>query len=333
MYDNSMTNSLIAPCRCTGRRHNEKGNANLVLHYHPITAWAQRGFACETFAKLARHRDEVEAGPPSDAIRDIYDGQAYKKLLERDPRFREDSRHMVLAMYTDGVLVHKDNVAFSVWPLLLVNMNLPPDIRYRYGVSHLAGFVAGKRSAKAKYTVQPLIQLAVDEINYMDVHGVRVHDAHQKDDFTLHAKLLLASSDYRGLQKTLERPGAPAKKGACYGCLQEGHILPSTHKTVYSGSHRFLPLRHWLRRLCSKLNLIPGEEVEEGACGPTKAPTNGFHPVAQHVPDGLCTHLPFACMPCNAYILPAYPNKLGQQHCMHCNRPLIKCWRLLAVFV
>jgi len=73
-------------------------------------------------------------------------------------------------------------------------------------------------------------------------------DAHAEDHFNLHALLFVNTNDWPALSNL----SGQSNKGyrACTHCLEEtdSTYLKHCRKIVYMGYHRFLPIKHPLRR-------------------------------------------------------------------------------------
>ena len=80
--------------------------------------------------------DVWEAG-----LRDFWDGALFKELKEKG-LFR-DYRDLGFVFSTDGVQLFKIR-KFDIWPLLLINLNLPPNERVKKWNLILCGTIPGK---------------------------------------------------------------------------------------------------------------------------------------------------------------------------------------------
>ncbi|ODQ54205.1 hypothetical protein SAICODRAFT_45375, partial [Saitoella complicata NRRL Y-17804] len=74
-------------------------------------------------------------------VRDFWDGHIYNKL-RRTGRCFQDVRDMAFLLCTDGVQLVKIKT-HGVWPILLINLNLPPDQRYKQENMILVGIIPG----------------------------------------------------------------------------------------------------------------------------------------------------------------------------------------------
>jgi Transposase family tnp2 len=246
--------------RCNEPRYkdmdNKKGPLTQLFVYRSITSWARYAFGRKSFAELARYHtsEDGRRGRASGEVNDIYDGELWKDMVTSDEVISSDPRNLILALCTDGVLAFSDNHSYSVWPIYITPYNLPQSARKRLGVTTLVGVIAGKKEEKANLDLQPVLQLVVDELNFLYMVGAEVHDAYTGEDFVMRAKLVHAISDLRGLQKITNMKSSPATY-SCYCCWLKGHKIASKGKTIYPGNWRFLDDNHWLRPIACKFNL------------------------------------------------------------------------------
>lgn len=64
-----------------------------------------------------------------DDIRDIYDGEVYRKHFETGG-FLSKETHFSFSFNTDGVSIFRTSSKGELWPVYLVFNELPPEIRY-----------------------------------------------------------------------------------------------------------------------------------------------------------------------------------------------------------
>ena len=91
-----------------------------------------------TLAKQMKYRHKYTNTSNSDGVvRDIFDSSIYRDLIEKyvvvDGRVQEhkyfsDPRDVALGISLDGV-TYFSRRQHSVWPVILINYNLPPKVR------------------------------------------------------------------------------------------------------------------------------------------------------------------------------------------------------------
>ena len=93
--------------------------------------------------------------------------------------------------------------------------------------------------------LRPLVE---ELLQLWDKPGVRVWDEHEQKEFNLRALLFVTINDWPALSNL----SGQTNKGynACTHCLDETEsiYLDNCRKNVYPGHHRFLPIRHLLRK-------------------------------------------------------------------------------------
>jgi hypothetical protein len=78
-------------------------------------------------------------------VDDFWNGSLYQEF--RSQGFFADAHELAFVFSTDGVNVVRQKT-FDVWPLLLINLNLPPEIRVKKENMLLCGFIPGPRNPK-----------------------------------------------------------------------------------------------------------------------------------------------------------------------------------------
>lgn len=111
-------------------------------------------------------------------IKDFFDGQAYKQLLQEWQQLKEDPRNMMLALITDGVQPFKDDKGYSIWPIAIMPLNVPPTLRA--SLTSIMCIVPGTRMLEddeGPLDLNPYLEVLVDELWWLDRQGVIVEDA------------------------------------------------------------------------------------------------------------------------------------------------------------
>ena len=78
-------------------------------------------------------------------LRSVIDGDAMKEIQAKYPRFLENPNNLVLAGSSDGFSPWRTTKkAYSMWPVLLVNYNIPPWLTIKKEHIMLAVLIPGK---------------------------------------------------------------------------------------------------------------------------------------------------------------------------------------------
>ncbi|KAB5587541.1 Transposase family Tnp2 protein [Ceratobasidium theobromae] len=174
-------------------------------------------------------------------IQDIFDGERYHKLRDtyvaingqqKPYKFFEDEREVALGFATDGMCPFKRR-KHSCWPLVLINYNLPPEIRTHIDNLLCVGLVPGPKSPKNLGSfliplIEELIELASGTPAVDYVKGVI---------FALRAHILAGFGDIPAISKILEFLGHNGHF-PCRLCL----IKSVRGVTAKGGTHLYCPL-------------------------------------------------------------------------------------------
>lgn len=159
--------------------------------------------------------------------------------------------------WTVAVQIDKVNAGFSLHPLVAIAHQLSLHLRFKLGPLALLALVEGHRRRKKGNTppvsLDGIYEIFADELLYLDEHGCRVYDSHNKQWFTCRVRLLNLQSDSRGLQSMLHIPGAPALH-PCHLCWKHGFKTEQCGKVIYPAWGQDLPVDHPLRPLLESLN-------------------------------------------------------------------------------
>ena len=99
-------------------------------------------------------------------------------------------------------LFKKENVSYSMCPILLSPLNFPDQLRVLAGSKFLVGIIPGPKEPK---NTDPYIQVVVDEL--LQINGIEMYDAYQSETFKLQANILLHQFDYPGQNKVFHCQG------------------------------------------------------------------------------------------------------------------------------
>jgi hypothetical protein len=155
-----------------------------------------------------------EDGPPLRS--DFWTGQLCRDLKEIKGLFGK-LMDMGFSLSTDGVKVFKTRSAFNIWPLMLVNLNLPPSVRYRRKNLLMVGFIPGPRNPKHLNSyLQPLIAEFIQL-----QQGIITFNAATNSEFKLFAHIVVVTADMPGREKLMYLKGNRAYQYCPY-CMARG---------------------------------------------------------------------------------------------------------------
>lgn len=187
-----------------------------------------------------RHRFESK----EDIIQDIFDGKIYKQLQEsnitvggRDTgrKFFAAATDVALGMSTDGFAPFKSRKQ-TCWPLLLFNLNLPPDLRFLLQYIICCGVIPGPRKPKDFDSfmfpfVAEMLELALGVEDVPSLPGLAA--------FTLYAFLIFYCGDMPAVNMVMKMKGHNGMV-PCRMCKIKGVLKPTGKK----GDHTYyVPLK------------------------------------------------------------------------------------------
>lgn len=200
---------------CQEDRRNSRGKPRQQFVYLPITPRLKALMANRETAQRLHYRADEHVHEP-DIIRDVMDGSHYRTLLnkkvvvndrELPHQYFQDPRDMALGLSTDGFAPFKRRTK-TAWPLIVINYNLPPEIRPLMENILGLGVIPGpKKPADFDSFLWPFTQ----ELLHLAV-GVHAYDSLSDDFFALRAYLLLVFGDIPAISMVMRMKG---HNGSC----------------------------------------------------------------------------------------------------------------------
>ena len=180
------------------------------FQYLPVKGQLQAMLKDKTTAKQLKYRHAYShTDINNEVIRDVFDSTIYHNLLEKqvvvngqtqDYKYFSDARDVALGISLDGV-TYFSRRQHSVWPVILINYNLPPRVRTHRDRVLCYGVIPG--------TVQNLDSYLIplhDELNDL-AKGTLTLDPWAEELFWQHVYLILGFGDYPGIAKLTRMKG------------------------------------------------------------------------------------------------------------------------------
>ena len=171
---------------------------NILRHMHIIPR-IQRLFRCKELAMLqewyASQRSELGV------MRILTDSIAMKHIEDTWPKkFKNEVRSLRLSIAMDGVNPYSlQNTKYFVWPIVVINKNMPPWLSVKNEHLMLALIVPSRRQVN---NMDIYLQPQVDELKEL-WDGINVYDVSRpnttKRSFTLYGICAYTTHDYPGL--------------------------------------------------------------------------------------------------------------------------------------
>ena len=151
-------------------------------------------------------------------MRDIHDSPSWLKAFSESG----DARAIQLQLSTDGVNPFSSNkVSYSMWPIMLSNLNLPRSVRSYFGNIMLVGVIPAQDGGGEPRKLDPYLEIVVDEL--LSLTGKTFYDAYKRESFEFKCSLLNFVLDYPGCAKIFNAAG-PTALQACMWCDLRGKL-------------------------------------------------------------------------------------------------------------
>lgn len=150
-------------------------------------------------------------------LADFWDGKLYERL-KNDGMF-EETTDLGFAFFTDGVEVFKQRRSHTVWPLVLVNLSLPPAERVLKHNVLLVGVIPGPT---APDDLHSFLFPMICEFIKLDVGIPDVYNGHTKEHFTLRAYITMVCGDTKARESLMGMSGCGAYLYCSY-CSAHGY--------------------------------------------------------------------------------------------------------------
>ena len=182
------------------------------FQFLPVKGQLQVMLRDKTISKQLKYRHTyAHTGDRDDnVIRDVFDSSNYRDLVEKQVvvdgktqkhKYFSDPRDVALGISLDG-MTYFSRRQHAVWPVILVNYNLPPKVRTHRDRIICYGVIPGTVKNLDSYLV-PLR----DELNELAKDGVEALDPWTEELFWQHVYLILGFGDYPGISKLIQMKG------------------------------------------------------------------------------------------------------------------------------
>jgi len=218
-----------------------------VFHYIPLVPRLQAYFRnAEMQEKLLYRAQYDEKTREVDQIQDVFDCKLYRDSLQRkvvvnglelEHKHFSDHRDIALGLSGDGIQIFRrvkfGHASASVTPLILINYNLPPNIRTHNSNVIPLGIIPGPKGPSDTNSFLWPLKQELDSLS----HGISTYDSTADEPFRLHAHLLYDLGDIPWINKTMGVKGQNARC-PCRSCDIVGFRDASKPRNPY-----YSPLR------------------------------------------------------------------------------------------
>lgn len=227
-------------CKSNGKKIPHK-----ILRYFPLKPRLQRLFMCSKTASLMRWHDGKKK--KDGTMRHPVDGAAWESFDKEFPEFASDPRNVRLGLASDGFQPFANSkTPYSIWPVVLMPYNLPPDLCMKQSNILLSMLIPGPKGPGDAIDIylQPLIE----ELKDLWDTGVETFDAATQHHFNLRAALMWTINDFPAYAML----SGWSTKGylACPRCLKDTRSMRLSHggKECYMEHRCYLPKNHRWRK-------------------------------------------------------------------------------------
>lgn len=174
--------------------------------YFPLENRVRRLFSNQKTSQLLQNHTLPDSS--TNVITDIHQTETWKSWYNSTGMFAGDNRSLSFAVCLDGLNPFaREKNSYSVCPMFLTILNLPPHIRRLAGSIMLTGLIPGPHEPKS---TDPYVDVLVDDI--MHLNTLKVHDGYKCEMFSLKANIVLNVFDYPGQNKVLHCQGVSIYK-------------------------------------------------------------------------------------------------------------------------
>jgi len=213
---------------CREPRYDETGKPRMRFQHLPVGPRLRAMFLNEHMIKLLDYRATHTPGDP-DLVSNIFDGKLYHDLCEKfvrvngqtfDHKYFEDKRDVALGLSLDGFpIFNKRNL--SAWPVILLNFNLPPDVRTHLVHVLCYGVIPSPKAVKDMDSFLYPLYCKLEKL----AKGVTTLDLRSKEVFLFRAFLILVFGDMPAIAKVMRMKGHNGYR-PCRCCEIHGILCP-----------------------------------------------------------------------------------------------------------
>ena len=196
---------------CHEPRYDASGKPRFQFQHLPVTPRLQALFRNKDTTNLLHYRSNHISNPNKNKISDVFDGKLYQELcgqyvkaegITYSHKYFEDPRDIALGLSLDGFpLFSKSNL--SAWPIILTNLNLPPDVRTH--LVHVLCFGVIPAPTAVKDTDSFLYPLYCELVKLAS--GISTLDLDKNELFLLRVFIILVFGDMPAIAKVMRMKG------------------------------------------------------------------------------------------------------------------------------
>lgn len=218
---------------CKEPRFNEAGKPRKQFTYSPLVPRLVNLFKNTDYAQSMQYRAEYKSDPNS--VNDVFGGSDYARLRAEHVtvdgktfahKFFDDPRDIALGLATDGFAPFRRRKN-TCWPIIIINYNLPPDIRFHLSQILCVGVVPGPKKPK---DFDSFLWPLVEELLALQA-GVRAFDSIKMELFALRSYLIRVFGDIPAISMVMRMKGHNGQ-APCRMCNIKGLRAPANPRAT-----------------------------------------------------------------------------------------------------
>ena len=137
-----------------------------TFHYLPLSPRLARSFGTKDISYLLQsHEDEKHNFNTGGIMKDIHDSPRWKEAFGSNGTFEGDPQGTALSLCLGGLNPwSKNKTNYSMWPIVLGQLNLPRNVRYHLANLVLVGIIPSQVQRAEPKSLDPYLEVLVDEI-------------------------------------------------------------------------------------------------------------------------------------------------------------------------
>lgn len=216
---------------CGEPRRNASGKPRQKFTYIKIGARLAAMLSDPDLSKSLRYHYNYDCS--SLVVRDVFDSEHYRELCREEVivdgqktgrAFFSNPQDFALGLSTDGFQLFKRG-NYDAWPLILVNYNLPPEVRSLMDNILILGVIPGPHQPK---DIDSYLHGFIEEMVELARDGYRTWDSVEGTGVTFHAYCILYFGDMPAIAKLMNMLGHNGRC-PCRACLVKGILGPKNH--------------------------------------------------------------------------------------------------------
>ena len=179
-----------------------------ALYRSPESADHMHYCACITW-KILQELDENNG--EIKVYEDVYHGEDYLAAVRRGDI---GENNIVLMFSLDGAQLYRDK-ASDCWFFIFINLNLPPELRFKKEFIITAGFVPGPNKP---VNIESFLLPTFRHFSALQRDGLKVWDARRQEEYVAHPYWLFGTADTPGLTHLSGLVGHAGRMGCRHFC-------------------------------------------------------------------------------------------------------------------